>query len=303
VWHRIPPRWRQRWRAWTNELLQDAADRRGYDLVARSPYSPVPAVPPADSPEWGPKHSLVGLAFDSGVQLDWLRCHLTPYLGELAGALERPEGGNGFFLKNGYYAGLDAVLLHAMVRHLKPRRVIEVGAGYSTLVLAGACERNAAFGSPCELVSIDPEPRCELPERLPGLARVDHRSATEVPLGEYLALGPGDILFVDSSHTVKRGSEVNFLVLEVLPRLRRGVVVHFHDVFLPFDYPREWFVRGTFLAEQYLLHAFLVHNPTYEVIFAAHAVARDHFDMLQAIVPCLSPGPPGPAALWLRRCA
>jgi len=92
-------------------------------------------------------------------------------------------------------------------------------------------------------------------------------------------------------------------VLEVLPRLRRGVVVHFHDVFLPFDYPREWFVRGTFLAEQYLLHAFLVHNPTYEVIFAAHAVARDHFDMLQAIVPCLSPGPPGPAALWLRRCA
>ena len=270
--------------------------------MRRSPYSPVPAVPGPESPEWGPKHSLVGLAFDTGVQLAWLQCHLTPYLGELSGPLERPRNGNGFFLSNGYYGGLDAVLLHAMVRHLKPQRVIEVGAGYSTLVLAGACCRNAADGSPCELVSIDPDPRRELPESLPGLTRAERRSATEVPLGTYLDLGPGDVLFIDSSHTVKRGSEVNFLVHEVLPRLRRGVLVHFHDVFLPFDYPRAWFAGGTYLAEQYLVHALLVHNPTYELIFAAHAVARDYLGALKELVPSSSLDAPGPSAFWLRRC-
>jgi hypothetical protein len=261
-------------------------------------------VPPQDSPEWGPKHSLVGLAFDTGVQLAWLQRHLSPYLAELSGPLDRPENGNGngFFLRNGYYSGFDAVLLHAMVRHFRPRRVIEVGAGYSTHVLAGACVRNAAEGVPSEFVSIDPEPRRTLPDPLPGLTRLDRRSATEVPLGTYLDLGPGDILFVDSSHTVKRGSEVNFLVLEVLPRLRRGVVVHFHDVFLPFDYPREWFLRGTFLAEQYLVHALLVHNPTFELLLAAHAVARDHPDGIAALVSSHAPGGAGPSALWLRRC-
>lgn len=269
--------------------------------MPRSPYSPVPSIPPADSPEWGSKHSLVGLPIDTAAQLTWLRRHLTPFLGELRAPLERGDAGNGFYLRNGFYSGLDAVVLHAMVRHLRPRRIIEVGAGYSTLVLAGACVMNRDDGAPCELCSVDPEPRVALPERLPGLTRIEQRSAAEVPMAAYLALAPGDVLFIDSSHTVKRGSEVNHLVLEVLPRLARGVVVHFHDIFLPYDYPREWFLRGTFPAEQYLVHAFLLDNPTYEVTFAAHAVARERPDELRTLVPWPPAAPPGPAAFWLRR--
>lgn len=298
-----PASWRLRVRARADALARGIAAWRGYDLVPRSPYSPLPTIPDASSPEWGPKHSLVGLEFDTAAQLEWLRRHLAPYLAELAGPVDRPADGSGFYLGNGYYSGTDAVVLHAMVRHLRPRRIIEVGAGFSTMVLAGACVRNAADGAPCELVSIDPEPRVGSAAELPGLSLRERRSAADVPLETFLDLEAGDILFVDSSHTVKRGSEVNFLVLEVLPRLRAGVFVHFHDVFLPYDYPREWFLRGTFLAEQYLVHAFLLGNPGYEVVLAVHAMVREHGEALRALVPWVPPSPSLPAALWLRRVA
>lgn len=302
MWSRIPQRWRLRWRARVDGLVHDLAARRGFDLVRLSPYSPVPDIPPADSPEWGPKHTLAGLRVDTVAQLAWLARELGPWLGEPPGALG-DGAGDAFRPDNGYYSGLDAAVLHAMVRSLRPHRVIEVGAGYSTMVLAGAAARNAAEGAPCAVLSIDPEPRSELPGSVAAAVGRVRRPATEVPLEVFASLANGDVLFVDSSHTAKRGSEVNFLVLEVLPRLRPGVVVHFHDVFLPWDYPREWFVRGTYLAEQYLVHAYLVENPCWDVLFAAHAVARRHRDEVQALVPSLRPGPPGPAALWLRRRA
>jgi hypothetical protein len=301
VWRWVPESWKAGLYARADRTLRSAAARRGFDLVPRSPYTPVPTVPPADSPEWGPKHTLAGLAFDTEAQLDWLRRDLAPHLGELTAPRAGLAYGDAFPLDNGYYSGLDAVVLHAALRRLKPRRVIEVGGGYSTMVLAGVAARNAAEGAPCEVVSIDPEPRRPLPPPLAAAVRVDRRSAAAVPLAELCSLAGGDVLFVDSSHTVKRGSEVNYLVLEVLPRLAAGVVVHFHDVFLPFDYPREWFVRGSFLAEQYLVHAFLLGNPAYEVLFAAHAVAHAHPDSLRALVPGVTISPPGPAALWLRR--
>jgi hypothetical protein len=293
---------RLRWRArlLLDRALRVTAERLGFDVIRRSPYSPVPLLPPPGSSEWGPKHSLVGLGMDSGRQLEWLRLHLGPYLAEPLWPADRPAGG-GFFLRNGYYGGIDAMLLHALVRHVRPRCIIEVGGGHSTLVLAEACRRNAADGSPCALQSIDPEPRRPLPHELARSVRLDRRSAAEVPLVDFEGLRPGDILFIDSSHTIKRGSEVNFLVLEVLPRLEPGVLVHFHDIFLPYDYPRAWFQRGTYLGEQYLVHAFLLGNPEFEVLLAAHALFRGHGEELRACLPPLPTGMLDPAALWLRK--
>lgn len=293
---------RLRWRARSllDRALLAAAKRLGFDLVRRSPYSPVPLLPPPGSPEWGPKHSLVGLGLDGGRQLEWLRLHLGPHLAEPSWPADRPADG-GFFLRNGYYGGIDAMLLHALVRHARPRRIIEVGGGYSTLVLAGACQRNAAEGFPCALRSIDPEPRVEPPGGPAGAVRRERRSAADMAVDDFAGLGPGDILFIDSSHAVKRGSEVNFLVLEVLPRLAPGVFVHFHDIFLPYDYPQKWFRRGTYLGEQYLVHAFLLGNPAFEVLFAAHALFRGRGDELRALLPPVPSGTLDPAALWLRK--
>jgi len=287
-------------RRWAVAAVRRTAAALGHDLVLRSPYSPVPQVPAASDPSWGRPASMAGVELDPERQLDLLAGPLGPHLREFAALLGAPPPGWRFEPANGYFQGADAAVLFAMLRRSKPRRVVEVGAGASTVVIAGALARNGAEGAPCRFVSVDPEPRLA---GLEGLAELRACSAADLSLTDYTELGDGDALVVDSSHTVKRGSEVNFLVLEVLPRLRPGVRVHFHDVFLPGDYPREWFERGTFLAEQYLLHAFLIDNPRWEVELALQLLWRADRERFAALVPVAERHPFGRSSLWLRRRA
>jgi predicted O-methyltransferase YrrM len=294
----LPPNWRWRLRQLLRPAFRRVAEALGFDVVERNPYSPVPDVPPEDSPEWSRRASLVGLDFDEEAQFAWLEDELAPFLGEFAAALPDAKRELGFEPRNGYFQGVDAALLYSAVRWLKPKRLIEVGCGHSTMLAAAAARRNAAEGAPCQLTAIDPEPRTAL---VAAHARLERRPATEMPLARFLELEPGDLLFIDSSHTVKRGSDVNYLVLEVLPRLAAGIVVHFHDIFLPLDYPRAWFARGTFLAEQYLVHAFLLGNRDWEIRCAARALAERNPDRLRPWLAVHEPGSAGPSSLWLRR--
>jgi hypothetical protein len=281
--------------------LRRVARAGGYDLVRRDFYSPIPAVPPEDDPVWTSPASLVGVRLDVDEQLRFLETTLRPYLAEFHPSADAPADGS-FFLWNGYYQAGDAEVLYAMVRHLKPRRILEIGSGYSTLVTAAACSRNSADGHPGFFTAVDPDPRVEVARLADGPDRVLRTVAQQLPLEMFLELDDGDILFVDGSHSVKIGSDVNFLVLDVLPRLRPGVVVHFHDIFLPYQYPRAWYERGTFLAEQYLLHAFLVDSTSYEIVFAAHAVARAHGGRLVELIPSLAARRDHyPAAFWMVR--
>ena len=197
-----------------------------------------------------------------------------------------------------------------MVRHLAPPRVLELGAGHSTTITAAAIEANRAEGrADTELVSIDPEPRLELSDELPGLARLERGDANDLPLERFTALGDGDLLFIDTSHVVKLGSEVNRLVLEVLPRLRPGVVVHIHDIHLPYEYPRLTFVHGELMNEQYLVHALLIGDRGWEILLALSALAREHNERFAAVVPTILERPPDlphlppwlPSAFWMRR--
>jgi hypothetical protein len=115
------------------------------------------------------------------------------------------------------------------------------------------------------------------------------------------ALRADDVLFVDSTHTVKLGSDVNFVILEVLPRLHAGVLVHFHDIFLPWEYPRSWFTEMQyFWAEQYLLQAFLAFNAEFEVMIPGQAVAREYPERLCRVIPSFAEGA-SPGSMWLRR--
>ena len=117
-----------------------------------------------------------------------------------------------------------------------------------------------------------------------------------------IELESNDVLFVDSSHVVKTGSDVNFLILEVLPRLRPGVVVQFHDIFLPYEYPPAWYERGMYPTEQYLLHAFLIGNRDYRVVFAAHALVRAERERVSELIPSLRARDEHfPAAFWIER--
>src|SRR5207249_3499894 len=153
---------------------------------------------------------------------------------------------------------------------LKPRRIIEVGSGYSSCAMLDTSE--LFFGGGIECCFIEPHPELLLslvkPEdRERQTFRLLAKKLQEVDLAEFAALGEGDILFVDSSHVAKVGSDVNHLFSNVLPMLNRGVHIHFHDIFHPFEYPKEWVYRGISWNEAYVLKAFLQYNGAFRITF------------------------------------
>lgn len=282
-------------------LTRALARRLDLDVTERWMFSPIPAIEPEGAEVWAKPASDLGFELDTSAQLSFLETKLRPYVEEF-GELTEEGRLDGLPLLNGLYEPGDADVLYAMIRHLKPRRLLELGAGYSTAISAAACRANAREGHPVEFVSVDPDPRLPV-ERLPGLTRLERAPAASLPLERFLELEDRDILFVDTTHTVKHGSEVNFLILDVLPRLSAGVVVHFHDVFLPYEYPRAMFEQGMYLSEQYLLRAYLTGNPAYEVVFATHAVAQDHWNRVAELMPLIKDASYGGQSFWLRRAA
>jgi hypothetical protein len=261
----------------------------------------VPEVPPADDPRWQRAASLVGIDLDLDRQFRLLRDELAPYLCEFASLIESPPGDWRFDPANGYFQGADAATLFAMIRWRKPQRVIEIGSGSSTVVAARALTMNREEAVPSHLTAIDPEPRLPELASLSGLDEIHRSSAVDIPIESLTKLAEGDFLIVDSSHTVKLGSEVNFLLLEVLPRLQPGVWVHFHDIFLPYDYPYEWFRRGAYLAEQYLLQGFLIGNRDWRVELALQAMSRSDSERFSALVEVEESNPFGRSSFWLHK--
>ena len=159
------------------------------------------------------------------------------------------DAGTGPAWRNGYFPALDTVCLYGLLARRRPRLVVEIGSGWSTRVARRAATDH---GLDTRLVSIDPEPRVEVDELCDEVVRQRFEDCVD----RVTALSPGDVLFVDSSHRVLMGNDVTVLFLEVLPRLAPGVLVHVHDVFLPWDYPAEWADR--LYAEQYLLGTLLL---------------------------------------------
>lgn len=193
----------------------------------------------------------------------------------------------GFQLWNRYYEAVDAEVLWAILRDVRPSRVVELGSGWSSKVIA------AAVGPGCEHTAYDPYPR------LPGV-RVEQVAAQDVPERVFRELGERDVLFVDTTHTVKTGGDVNRIVLDVLPRLAPGVLVHFHDVLLPHEVDRRWLANGWYWSEQDLLHAFLVGNRDWEVVLAVHAASRADPQLAREFAPGHRDEHVA-GAFWLRR--
>ncbi len=201
---------------------------------------------------------------------------------------------------NPFFSNGDADCLHAMIRHVRPRRIVEVGSGFSSALILDTNDR--FFGRGIECTFIEPEP-----ERLLGLLRpADNQKTTviqdlvqDVPLSTFESLEADDILFIDSSHVVKAGSDVNHEIFEILPRLRQGVHVHFHDIHYPFDYTPEWIAEGRAWSESYLLRAFLQFNQTFELRLFCDYVRLFHAEAVRQAVPALLSCPPG--SVWLRR--
>ena len=191
----------------------------------------------------------------------------------------------------------DAAVYHSMLRHFRPRRVLEVGSGYSTAVALDTLER---YEINCKITCIEPNP-----ERLQSLVlprdQLDlHRSLVQdAPLELFTSLQSGDFLFIDSTHVVKAGSDVVYTTLRVLPRLAAGVLVHVHDVFWPLEYQEKWLRGRRDWNEIYLLHAFLSGNRDWKVELFTDYIWQTQDALVREHLPAAVGRRPG--GMWLRK--
>lgn len=233
---------------------------RGYHILPVHFYSPVPDTRVLESSDlWTRSKELSGIDWNLECQIEHLVNIFPPFGEEFARELANGQLRRyGFSLDNDAFGGVDPLVLYAFLRHYEPDLVLEIGSGHSSRVMAAALSRNGKG----DLISVDPYPSEQLRAELHDFPHtVIEQKVEQLPFDLFDRLNFGDVLFIDSTHTVRSGGDVNFLFLEVLPRLRPGVIVHIHDIFLPEEYPREWVLdKHIFWAEQYLLQAFLLFN-------------------------------------------
>ena len=234
-------------------------------------YSPI--VDPATlDPQrlWPPDPTVCGIDFNDASHVDILTRAFGRYhaLYDYPDRLPESENLTQFFSENTQFSWLDPRALLVMLLDRRPRRVVEVGSGFSSLLIADVNVRY--LGARMHVTCIEPYPRPFLARGVPGIAALVVEKVQDVALDAFLALRENDVLFIDSSHVAKTGSDVNFLFFEVLPRLAPGVLVHFHDVFLPLEYLKQWvLVENRSWNEQYLLRALLLGGNAYEVVFGS----------------------------------
>lgn len=241
---------------------------------------------------------LPGINLNTQKQLDLLNDFIK-YYQELP-FKDEPSAGLRFYYQNGSYGYSDSIFLYSMIRHVKPKRIIEVGSGFSSCVILDT--NDVFFGGTIQTSFIEP-----FPELLLSLIKKEdkervslHQSNLQnIPLDSFKSLGENDILFVDSTHVSKINSDVNYLMFKILPSLESGVYVHFHDIFYPFEYPREWVYQGKAWNEAYLLRAFLQFNDSFEIIFFNTFLEHFYPDLFKKHMPlCLKNLG---SSLWIRK--
>lgn len=255
-------------------------DRWGYHIRPIHYYEPIPDFRAITLEQITRRREFLGIDFNWDNQLALLN-DLIAYHDELS-ALE-------FNFDNGYFSGFDAAVYYSLIRHLKPQRIIEIGGGYSTQLAAKALRANGRG----KLTCIEP-----YPERLNGDIDLIQKRVEEIDVDFFSCLQSHDILFIDSSHSVKFGSDVCYEFLQLLPRLTPGVWIHVHDIFFPHDYPAEWLIeRRMALNEQYLLEAFLSFNEKFQATLANYWLCLDHADEAARLWPNSG------ASFWMKRLA
>jgi predicted O-methyltransferase YrrM len=205
-----------------------------------------------------------------------------------------------FFTQNSQFSWLDARAAFVLIRSWQPRRVIEVGSGFSSLLMADINRRFC--NSKMHITCIEPYPRGFLKTGVPGIAQLVEKKVQDVELSTFDSLGAGDVLFIDSSHVSKTGSDVNHLYFEVLPRLKRGVRVHVHDIFLPNEYLKEWVINeNRSWNEQYLLRALLMYSNAFRVVFGNAFAFSAAFELVQKALAHPKGHAFGGGSIWIER--
>ena len=248
-------------------------------------YSPVPDLNDLRNRRiWEKQSTLHGIAWNTQEQLAFLEM-LGHYYGSECRWPAKPIGDpNQFYTENNSFSFGCAAITHCLIRYAKPRRLMEIGSGFSSQVIDEALMMNRHEGSSCQYTVIDPYPASQLHSGLNSKPMVREERVELVDPEFVSQLQANDILFIDSGHTVRSGGDVNFLILDVLPRLSEGVMVHFHDIPMPYEYPESYFTNPgfrVFWTESYLLQAFLCLNPQYRILLAVSDIFHLHRDDFQ----------------------
>lgn len=277
-----------------HRALIDAINRLGWVVAPTSDYySPLRPVAELKRHEarWHRPSRMPGVSFDLPAMRTDLEELVAAYAGEYAALpsydeLKARKHGPGF-------TRVDAMVLYMMLRRHRPARYLEVGSGLSTDYAGLAAARNAAEGRPMKMTVVDPF-MSEATRALPGVEVVP-REAQDLPADWYTQLAAGDVLFIDSTHVVRIDGEVPYLVLEVLPALKPGVLVHIHDVHFPYNVPcdpdayvfdRRWPMLFT---EAMLVQAYLSYNPRVEIVMSTPLLRHHQEEFLRRTLPGYQP--------------
>jgi predicted O-methyltransferase YrrM len=283
-------------------------EKFGFHIVPIHFYEPIPDINSLDSNLWKKKSELIGINMNENVQLEYIDLFTNLYKSEYK-SFSRYKTNIPFqyYTHNPSFSTINGEVLYCMIRHFKPNKVLEIGSGNSTFVSAYALEKNKLENHTGELISIEPYPKSILKQGFPGLSELIEKNLQDVELSLFENLSTNDILFIDSSHMLKFGSDVHYEYLEILPRLNKGVIVHIHDIFLPAEYPEDWLKKQHyFWNEQYLLQSFLTFNDSFEILWASNYLHIKYPDKLSSMSESYSDYSKnkqwtGPSSFWIRK--
>jgi predicted O-methyltransferase YrrM len=205
-----------------------------------------------------------------------------------------------YFFENPAYSYSDAIFLYCMIRHAQPKAIIEIGSGYSSCVTLDTNE--LFFNNNISCTFIEPYPQvleALIKEDDKDKIEIISRKLQDVEVDKFASLSSGDILFVDSTHVSKVDSDVNYIFFEILPSLTNGVYIHFHDIFYPFEYPKEWIYEGRAWNENYILRAFLQYNRAFKVIFCNTFLEHFYEEKFMSEMPLCMKNKGG--SIWLKK--
>lgn len=264
-------------------------NKRGFYVLRKSPDMPIPDELDLNYAIWKKDSQLIGLDMNEKCALHFLDSLFPSFINEFRESFplhQSSSDSSRFHLINGSFMAVDAHVYYTFIRHFKPKCIIEIGAGNSTVLAAATCTLNLKeYGQSPYLIAIDPFPNPVLKQNISGLGQLLEDKVQNIGLELLTSLKSNDILFIDSSHVLKSGGDVQMEYCEILPRLAPGVIVHIHDVSLPKPYPRVYFDNQIYFNEQFLLQAFLSFNSKFEVIWPGNYMLLKYPEKVCSVFP------------------
>lgn len=280
----------------------DRAERSGLHILPVHYYSPVPNAGQLTLDDKTPLYFAANTDVLDHATQD-LRDLVERYGNVYSALAARPAFGAGervteFRFKHAPYSTIEAELLYGLIRSRRPAQIVEIGCGHTTLLIAEAIRAEEGYAPTFEC--IEPYRPAYLKSPPSEVTAFNDTSLQTIPIERFQSLQAGDILFIDSSHVVNYGSDVVYEISAILPKLNPGVLIHFHDIFLPYEYPTDWLQnRKFFWNEQYMLSAMLQDNPRYKIRFPLHQLYRQRREEMQRLFPLVRETNQRPGAYWV----